>query len=205
LADSAAWLIGAINPMARQFGFRSVGAEEIAMLRGQSSREILRYLRVPLWRLPAIARHARELSARDADAIPLFPGAAELLSRLDAAGVRLAIVSSNAEETIRRVLGPELSATFCHFGCGTSIFGKAAKLRAAVRHAGVSREATLCIGDETRDIEAARKAGLPCVAVTWGYATEAALRRAGPDRTVGSLADLEALLLGEAHARPAAG
>jgi phosphoglycolate phosphatase-like HAD superfamily hydrolase len=37
------------------------------------------------------------------------------------------------------------------------------------------------IGDETRDIEAAKKAGIKSIAVTWGYNTKAILDNSNPD------------------------
>jgi phosphoglycolate phosphatase len=46
-----------------------------------------------------------------------------------------------------------------------------------MRRAGAQRSETLCVGDEVRDIEAARKAGLPAAAVAWGYATRDMPRR----------------------------
>ena len=51
-----------------------------------------------------------------------------------------------------------------------------------------------------RDIEAARAAGLHCAAVSWGYATEQALRSAAPDLVLSSVAELEEALLGKAPA-----
>ena len=39
----------------------------------------------------------------------------------------------------------------------------------------------IAIGDEVRDIEAARAAGIACGAVTWGYAAPEALRAMQPD------------------------
>ena len=37
LADSAAWMMRAVNPMARRYGFKTVTDEEIEMLRGRST------------------------------------------------------------------------------------------------------------------------------------------------------------------------
>jgi phosphoglycolate phosphatase len=103
-----------------------------------------------------------------------------MLRRLDRRGVKLAVVSSNSEATVRRVLGPELAGLISHYACGASAFGKAAKFRAVVKKAGVSPADVLCIGDETRDVEAARQAGLAAGSVTWGYATGAILAAQRP-------------------------
>jgi phosphoglycolate phosphatase len=48
----------------------------------------------------------------------------------------------------------------------------------------------LSIGDEVRDIAAARKAGIAIAAVTWGYNSRAALERAHPDYLVTRPAEL---------------
>lgn len=171
LADSLGWLAGEVRPLARRFGFREVSEAEIAMLRGQGNREILRYLQVPAWKLPALAAHVRRRFAEDAEAIRLFPGAKALLRRLAGDGVILGVVSSNSEANVKRVLGPEVAALIGHYECGTSIFGKAARFRRLVKRARVSPGHALCVGDEARDIEAAKAAGLASAAVAWGYAT----------------------------------
>jgi len=180
LADSTAWAIRAVRPLAERFKFKAVTEDEIAMLRGRTSREIIAYLGLPLWKVPLVAAHGKKMMAAEAHAIPLFSGTGDLLRGLSAAGLRLAIVSSNSEATIRSILGADLAALVDHYGCGAAIFGKAAKFRAVVRAARIAKDRVLCIGDETRDIEAAREAGLACGAVEWGYATRRALADYGP-------------------------
>jgi phosphoglycolate phosphatase len=134
----------------------------------------------------------RRLVARDAGRIALFPGVDALLARLAAAGVRIAVVSSNAEENVRRILGPGNAARIAHYACGASIFGKAAKFRQVLRRSGIARERTLCIGDETRDIEAAAAERLASGAVTWGYATPDLLRAHRPTLVFSTLDEIGA-------------
>ena len=181
--------------MAERYGFRQVSEAEIAMLRGQDNRAIVRYLGVPAWKLPLIASHMRGLAARDAAQIRLFPDVDALLAQLHAAGVRIAIVSSNAEANVRRILGPANADLVAHYACGASIFGKAAKFRQVLRASGVPRERILCIGDEARDMEAAAAERLPCAAVTWGYATPELLRAQGPTHVFDSIDDISAALV----------
>jgi len=180
LADSAAWFAGALNGVARRYGFREIGPDEMARLRGRPSREIMRSLRVPPWKLPLIAAHFRKLASEAAPEIDLFPGVADMLRRLAARGVKVAIVSSNSEATVRRVLGGELAGLVAHYGCGASAFGKAAKFRKVIRAVGVSEADVLSVGDEVRDIEAARKVRLAAGAVAWGYATREILMAQRP-------------------------
>lgn len=192
LVDSGPWMARALNGVAAQFGFRQVGEAEIEALRGRDSRSVIRELGVPLWRLPAIARHMRRLVEESDHTPPLFPGIAAMLQAV-AAGRTLAVVSSNTERAIRRALGPELAGLFAVYACEASMFGKRAKFRRVLKLTGIPASAALAIGDETRDIEAARAAGVACGGVTWGYATPELVRSQAPDHLFESPADIMAL------------
>ena len=93
-------------------------------------------------------------------------------------------MSSNAEDTIRRVLGAEITSFVSHFGTGASLFGKASKLKTSLVACAAAAERTASIGDEVRDVEAAQAAGLASLAATWGYASASALKSAGPTRLI---------------------
>jgi phosphoglycolate phosphatase len=195
LADSGHWMIRTLNDVAGQFGLRRVSEEEVAMLRGRSNDEIVRYLGVPLWKLPGIAAEMRRRIAKDVEHIKLFAGVDELLSRLHTAGLRLAIVSSNSEENVRRILGAANASRIHTFECSASMFGKARKLRSVIKRLAATPPATLCIGDETRDIDAAREVGAASGAVLWGYAKAEVLERFAPNHIFQSLDEIAALAM----------
>jgi phosphoglycolate phosphatase len=113
--------------------------------------------------------------------IPLFPGVSTMLRALADAGLTLALVSSDNEANARDMLGASNAALIAHFACGAALFGKAKKFKRVIRQAGVAPDVTIAIGDEIRDIEAARAAGITCAAVTWGYTAPEALRAQKPD------------------------
>ena len=190
LADSAGWLFGVLNQVADRYGFRRVGEAEIAMLRGRDNREIVRYLGVPAWKLPRIAAHMRRRAARDAVAIPLFEGTRRVLLALAERGVATAVVSSNSEANVRRILGPECARLVGLYECGASLFGKAARFRRVLESAGARQEEAICVGDEARDLQAASEAGLASGAATWGYATRELLERQRPTMVFASMDDM---------------
>jgi phosphoglycolate phosphatase len=180
LADSWPWFLGQLDDTARRFGHAAITREEAEALRGVPPRDILRRLGIPAWQVPAIAAHLRR-AAQQAPPPPLFPGIPALLRRLAGAGVTLAVASSNSAAQIARSLGPALDLLIAHRASEASLFGKAARFRRLLRESGTPPGAALAIGDEVRDIEAARAAGIAVGAVTWGYATEALLAAARPD------------------------
>lgn len=193
LADSSAWMLEAFNACADKFGFRKLSRAEIEDMRGLDNRAIIRELGVPMWKLPQIATHVRALAA-EAEPPPLFEGVGEMLLALKAAGVKLGVVSSNSEFAIRRALGENLAAAIDHYACDASLFGKADKFKRLLAEAGVAAGEAIAVGDETRDIEAARKARISCAAVTWGYATERVLKEHAPDHVFTNVASLRSAL-----------
>ncbi|WP_338011773.1 HAD hydrolase-like protein [Methylobacterium sp. Leaf399] len=169
LADSFPWFCGVLNDVAARYRFRGVAEADLHTMRGMDARAIVRHLGIPAWKLPFVSRHMKALAVRDRADIGLFPGIAPMLRTLAGAGIPLAVVSSNGEGTIRTVLGPELAETIRYFACGASLFGKARRLAETVRRAGEPGTATLYVGDEIRDHEAATAAGCDFAAVSWGY------------------------------------
>ena len=159
-------------------------------MRGLGARQIVRELGVAGWKIPLIAIHVRRRMTADIGTIALFPGVDAMLRELARRGVAIAVVSSNSEANVRRVLGPELAALVRHYGCGAGLWAKPAKFRRLLRAANVPAAEALAVGDELRDLEAARALGMAFGAATWGYTTPAALRAAGPDWAFEEVGDI---------------
>jgi phosphoglycolate phosphatase len=179
LADSLPWFRTIFQDLIAKFDLAPVSAEELEELRGRSGRETIARLNMPMWKLPAISRDMRRRKLAAANQISLFDGAPQVLADLQTLGVHTAIVSSDSEASVRQVLGPS-AALISRFDCGASLFGKHHKFKRVARQLGIKPSEVLCIGDELRDIDAARTAGMDSGAVAWGYALPAALQAAQP-------------------------
>ena len=123
-----------------------------------------------------------------------------MLRSLSEMGLHLAIVSSNREDTIRRILGPDTARLIATYSCGAALFGKARKFRQVLRRTGFRPDEAIAIGDEVRDIQAARRTGLASGAVGWGYATPELLREHRPTLEFGSVAEIAQRLAGPRQA-----
>jgi phosphoglycolate phosphatase len=189
LANSLPWFRASFQDMIARFDLAPVGDDEIEGLRMMSARQIMARLNVPMWRLPIIVGDMRKRKLAAAGGIALFEGVAMLLSDLQRLGIQTAIVSSDGEDSVRRVLGSTASL-ISRFDCGAAIFGKHRKFRRVARHFGIAPADIICIGDEIRDIEAAQVAGMDSGAVTWGYAFPPALQAAGPTYLFNSMAEI---------------
>jgi phosphoglycolate phosphatase len=192
LADSFQTFLGILNQTAEVFRFRPIHLDELDLLRTYDARQLLRHLGVPAWKMPWIARHLLRQMSEGSQGISLFSGVSELLQRLAEQGVALAIVSSNSQDTILRVLGPSNAALLSYCEGGAPLFGKAGRLKRVLRRSGLPHHQVLCVGDEIRDGEAARKANISFGAVAWGYTQIASLLRFKPREVFHSLEDIEA-------------
>jgi phosphoglycolate phosphatase len=204
LADSFSWFLGVANRLADEHGFRRIEEHEVETLRSRGARQNFADFGVPAWKLPRVGRDFRRHMAREIAHIPLFPGVDELLRGLAGQGIQTAIVTSNSIDNVRRVLGPDNAALIRHYACGVSIFGKQAKLRGVLRSSGAAAAEAICIGDEIRDLEAARAEGIAFGAVAWGYTSPEALRAHAPEEMFTSIEEILRKLAGLANGQTSA-
>ena len=133
-----------------------------------------------------------------ADRSQPFPGLDAALDHLAARDCRFA-VCTNKLEGLSRLLLEALGLT-CRFEaiCGQDTFGvqkpDPEMLRRTIRAAGGQIQRAIMVGDSGTDIATARAAGIPVVAVDFGY-SETPVRHLGPDRLIGHFDELAAAVL----------
>lgn len=174
LADSFSRFVQVHNQLAARHGLVRIEAADLPALRRMDSRQLLAALEVPRWRVPLLMFQARRLFASQPP-VELFPGVLAALRQLRAAGIPLALVTSNSASACRAALGPawELFDAHC---CGIGLHGKARRLARLARRLQVPPARLLYVGDQGVDAEAAAAAGCAFAAVSWGYASIEALR-----------------------------
>jgi phosphoglycolate phosphatase len=124
----------------------------------------------------AIAAYRADYTSRGWAMNSVFDGIPALLADLRAAGVRLAVATSKAEPTARRIIE--------HFGldqhfeviAGASLDGVRASKADVVAHALSQLEPiparVLMVGDRSHDVEGASAHGIDTVVVEWGYGAD---------------------------------
>ncbi|MFS0755031.1 HAD hydrolase-like protein [Noviherbaspirillum sp. 1P10PC] len=190
LADSFPFFLASFGELARAHGFRPLDRGNLDELRRLDARQLMRHVGLPAWKVPLVAMDFRRLMAARTAQITLFDGMPALLRDLADAGVELAVLSSNSRENVQAVLGPALSGLIRHLDCGVSLLGKKRKLRALLNRTGFAPGQTVCVGDEIRDIEAARGVRAAAAAVGWGYTLPDALAAHQPDTLAHTVAQL---------------
>ena len=181
LANSMPWVKTIMHDLADKYHVRRIDESEIDTLRGFDARMFIKHMEVPAWKVPLISNDLKSMMARDIHHIQLFDEMDGQLQELARRGVVLAVVSSNTQANVCKVLGPENSALFRYYECGASIFGKKSKFHKILKQSGIPHYQAICIGDEIRDYEAAKSANIAFGAVAWGYTRLEALQAQAPD------------------------
>ncbi|MES3021508.1 MAG: HAD hydrolase-like protein [Pseudomonadota bacterium] len=190
LADSFPFFLGVFNQVADEYGFKRIDPALAHTYRHFTPQQMMKEVALPAWKLPAIAKRFIGLMSQNSAGIALFDGVGEMLSRLADNGAVLAIVSSNSEQNVRKILGEANLRYFSQFECGMSMFGKAARIRKVVKGAAIDRGEAIYIGDQLPDLEAAHKAQVAFGAVGWGYGAIESLRRHSPAVEFDSVASI---------------
>jgi phosphoglycolate phosphatase len=99
-----------------------------------------------------------------------IPGMHEALEQLHQDGWTLMVISSNSRQNVvDYLIKHQMDQYFDRVYGGVGIFGKTMALRKVIKQNKLDRKTCFYIGDEARDIQAARKTRIGSVAVSWGY------------------------------------
>ncbi|MBT9316039.1 HAD hydrolase-like protein [Leptothoe spongobia] len=199
IADTLDTIVTITNHLAAHYGYPQTTPERLKHLRTLSTGELLAQSHVPLFQVPFLMRRVRRELRHDVDTIQTFQNLGDVLLTLAKDGHTIMIASSNAPSTInaflkRHDLGHVFSEVYGNIG----LLGKARSLRRIMRRHRLIPEEILYVGDETRDIEAARCQGLAVAAVSWGFSDRTALEAQGPTFLVDTPEDLYQVV-GEFH------
>ena len=133
-----------------------------------------------------------------------FPGIRELLEALHAAGKKVAIATSKpqtlAELLLERAGLRELFDVVVGSGVGVNNDAKWQIVTRAMELCGSEPENCVLVGDTKYDVEGAKKCGIPCVGVRWGYAAEGELEAAGAAVIAGTVEEVVRVLAADAQA-----
>jgi phosphoglycolate phosphatase len=206
LVDTAPDLVATLNVILARLGLTPVPYDAARNMVGGGARVMIeRGLASEGRRLPAaevdtlVKDFIEHYAAHIADQSRPFPGLGAALDALEASGCRLAVCTNKLEWLSVRLLDVlGLSRRFVAI-CGADTFGlqkpNPELLLKTIARCGSAPEQAVMIGDSISDIGMARAAGVPVVAVDYGY-TETPVSELGPDRVIGSLGDLAAIVFG---------
>ena len=191
IADTLDITMGIAQKLTNRFGNRNRIDLDKEALRKMDIKSFMRRFGIPWYRIPAAVDMSRDELKRHADGIRIFEGMKQVIENLRQS-FSLGILTTNKVETVHRVLknnAIDLTA-FRFIVGGGSLFGKKKILSRIRRSEKLEKSKMVYIGDEVRDIQAARKFRIATVAVSWGYNDREVLKEQRPDHLVDQPLDL---------------
>ena len=125
-----------------------------------------------------------------------YPGVEAAVEALQKAGVKVAVVS-NKPDVATKALAKQFFPTLPAFGQRDDVPQKPAPdmVWNALQELGVSAENAIYVGASEVDVATARNAGMPLLAVCWGFRTREELVEAGAEHIVDNAEDMLKALL----------
>ena len=186
LLDTLADLTNAVNHLLRSHDMPQRSVAEVRSFLGNGAREVI------LMSLPEklddetfekyLAEYVKYYRENSAIETKPYDGVLDILDELRAMGIATAVVS-NKPDTAVRLLSEKYFGDRIDFALGDKV-GIARKpspepVLYAMRELGC--DSAVFVGDSEVDVLTARRAGLPCVSVTWGFRDRELLEECGAE------------------------
>jgi phosphoglycolate phosphatase len=212
LADTAEDLVATLNYLLGREGLAPLPVESAGSLLGAGARALIkRGFAASGKTLGAdaiealFADYLQYYNAHIAVRTRLYPGVDKALTAFTRAGWHQAVCTNKIEVSAKLLVTKLGIANRFAFVCGQDTFGVGKPdpkpLLETIAAAGGSRKCAVMVGDSETDIKTARAAGVPVVAVDFGYA-DTPVKELGPDRVISRFDELMAAcdaVLADAH------
>ena len=182
LANTIDEMLRIYNEVASEKGYKQITQENMASLKKLGIKAASEVLEVPTALIPILLMQGKRRLSRSMGQIPFFEGMPQVLKAVQKMGCTQVIATSNSKKNVGVFLRNHQAESFFNYlECNIGLIGKARRLKRVMRREKLAPERVIYVGDELRDVEAARAAGITVVSVTWGINDEASLEAAQPD------------------------
>lgn len=185
IADTFSILLNIYNEAAAKFNCRPVDAKDIEKLRSQKPQKFLKEYGVKGYKVPLMAIYIKRQLSKHLLEIDPVDDIDKVLAKLIGQDYKLGILSSNSKSNIETFLRQHgLNGYFDFIYTSRNVFRKDLALKKIIKAQHISKSDVIYVGDETRDIEACKKAGVKIIAVAWGFNSKEALYKLRPDTLI---------------------
>jgi len=195
IADTLNSIVCITNRLAVEFGHKPISAAEIARIKNLSSRQIIKQSGISILKFPLlVAKVKTELNA-EISKIQSFPEMKATLLELRKRVDKIGILSSNSKDNIFAFLElNDMDYLFDFIYTEAALFSKSRVIKKVLKQEKIAPTESVYVGDETRDIEAAKRSKVTAIAVSWGFNSAAALAQSNPDFLIHQPAELIAAI-----------
>ncbi|MDJ0730572.1 MAG: HAD-IA family hydrolase [Crocosphaera sp.] len=195
LADTYDAFVEIANSLSGEFGYKPVNEQEQEKLKDLSARDLIKQSEISVFKIPFVLKRVKSELTHKIKELEPIKDIPYCLQQLKSQGYSLGIITSNAEGNVVSFLeNHELEQLFDFIYAGTTLFGKHKIIKKLLKEKQLLPREVMYIGDETRDINSAKKSHVKCVGVTWGFNSSEALAKQEPDFLINNPDELITIL-----------
>jgi phosphoglycolate phosphatase-like HAD superfamily hydrolase len=181
LADTEEANFVIYQKLAEKYNLRNITMDELGRLKKMHAKEVIAYIELKKRYLPFLLKKGKNLLTQDIKNISLCkPDIFHIIGNLKKMGIKTAIITTNSKTNVKLFLEAHDVDIF-DIIVSAGMFGKESKMKKIVKKAKINIDKFLYVGDEIRDITAARNAKMDIASVGWGYNTVESLKKHKPD------------------------
>ena len=178
LGDSLDAAVSVISTVGPKYGCPKVTKEEI---RDNGISGLISKYKISPIRLPFLVNEFRKELNKIIETVKPIKDIEVVLKELSKI-YQLGILSSNSQLNLTSFIAKNnWNQYFSFIFSNSSLFGKHISLSKLFKERKIEKDEVIYIGDEERDVKAAKKIMIPVVGVLWGYESKEILGRQHPD------------------------
>lgn len=188
ICDSFRQFIQAFNGIAPYYNLMQVSEKDLVDIHNYETEHVIKKHGVTSWTMPIVVYHLRRNMRQLIPTMKLYDGIRETIQKMISKGIVVGILTSNSQEVVHTFLKNNNLRGFQFIFTGSGIFGKAKNLKMIKDQ--LKAENIFYVGDEVRDVKAAKEANIQSIAVTWGFHSRKLLESSKPGAMAASPSDL---------------
>ncbi|MBO4989332.1 MAG: HAD family hydrolase [Clostridia bacterium] len=189
-------IMACCNDVLSEFSLPPISEEETKAFVGNGAKKLVeRMLKDKYDLLEEVYARYSSLFPSYRNRTTYYPGELAFFRQMNALGYSFAVVTNKPQETANAVMN--------RFFPGWKVFGQTDSFPVkpdpsltlfAIERMGFSKEDCVFIGDGETDVETAKRAGIPCISVLWGYRSRKTLEEAGATCFASSFEELKTII-----------
>ncbi|HLB51605.1 hypothetical protein A3F07_01750 [candidate division WWE3 bacterium RIFCSPHIGHO2_12_FULL_38_15] len=184
LADTFKEMVDINNKLYKELGTDPIDYYEAVKLREVPMRNWLKIIEIPLWKVPKFIRTIINELEKRISSLEIFPDMKSVIQAIVENKIMLGVVTTNSAEYVKEFLKLNGLSQISFVKHADFLAGKTGVIKKTLNEFKLSPDEVVYIGDTVGDIKDSKRAGIKCIAVTWGYNSEGLLKKYEPEEIV---------------------
>lgn len=180
IADTFKFAVELSDILLPEFGMKKIDPKDYEHYRSLSIPQIIKELKVPKRQIPNIALRIRKLINQKIESLEPIDGIIDVINKLHEDGNQLGILSSNNKANIGYFLEKnKIDSYFSFVDTKANPLVRNFNLRQSIKKHKINKANMIYLGDELKDLNAAKFNKVKFIAVSWGLNNKTIFEKKG--------------------------